>query len=65
MKLAEWLAREGVKRKEFAEMIGVTPSYVTAICADTLWPGRETAQRIEVATKGEVTPSDFYQSGAA
>lgn len=65
MKLTEWLDREQIKRKDLAEAIGVTPSYITALCAGTLWPGRDIAEKIEKFTAGNVTPSDFYRVGAA
>ena len=60
MKLAEWLAREGVKRNVFARRIGVSPGAVTQICRDEgAWLSRETAQRILAETRGAVTPNDF------
>ncbi|HEY1943627.1 MAG TPA: 3,4-dihydroxy-2-butanone-4-phosphate synthase [Roseiarcus sp.] len=60
MKLAEWLAREGVKRNDFARRIGVSPGAVTQICRDEgAWLSRETAQRILAETRGAVTPNDF------
>ena len=60
MKLADWLARRGVKRAEFARRIGVSPGAVTLICRDEgAWLSRETAERIVVETQGAVTPNDF------
>jgi len=60
MKLAEWLARSGVKRGDFARRIGVSPGAVTQICRDDgPWLSRETAQRIVAETRGAVTPNDF------
>ncbi len=64
MKLADWLDRERMKRKDFAEKIGVNPSYVTAICAGQLWPGHDIAARIKDATGGEVMPNDFLAIAA-
>ncbi len=63
MKLAEWLAREGVKRNDFARRIGVSPGAVTQICRDEgAWLSRETAQRILAETRGAVTPNDFLDA---
>jgi 3,4-dihydroxy 2-butanone 4-phosphate synthase/GTP cyclohydrolase II len=60
MKLADWLARAGVTRVEFARRIGVSPGAVTQICRpEAAWVSRETAQRIVVETQGAVTPNDF------
>ena len=60
MKLAEWLARNGVKRADFARRIGVSPGAVTQVCRDDgAWLSRETAQRIVAETRGAVTPNDF------
>ena len=44
----------------FAELLGVSPSYISQLIADTApWPGREIARRIGVVTNGEVTPNDL------
>jgi 3,4-dihydroxy 2-butanone 4-phosphate synthase / GTP cyclohydrolase II len=60
MKLAEWLARNDVKRADFARRIGVSPGAVTQFCReDGAWVSRETAQRILAETRGAVTPNDF------
>ena len=59
MRLADWIKREGITRRDFAGIIGVTPPYITALCDNTVWPGKDVAGRINTATKGEVTPSDF------
>ncbi len=59
-KLASWLETSGIKRKDFAERIGVAPSYVTLLCSGAPgWPGRDVATRIRDATGGEVTADDF------
>jgi 3,4-dihydroxy 2-butanone 4-phosphate synthase/GTP cyclohydrolase II len=60
MRLANWLLRHGVKRKDFARRIGVSPGAVTQICRDEgAWISRETAERIVAETQGAVTPNDF------
>jgi len=60
--LRDWL--EGQPRPmtklRFAELVGVTPSYVSMLLADGApWPGREIARRIGEASGGAVTPNDL------
>lgn len=62
MKLADWLEKNDMQRKVFAEKIGVNPSYITLICNSDSWPSRDIMKRIKKATKGEVTPNDFLDS---
>ncbi|WP_073629037.1 helix-turn-helix domain-containing protein [Pseudoxanthobacter soli] len=57
--LAEYLKRQRIKRREFAALIDVSPSYVTALCTGTCWPSRDVALRIRQATGGAVTPDAF------
>ena len=63
MKLAEWFETEGkgkgVTRTAFAQKIDVTPSYITALCNGSVWPGRDVASRIAEATEGAVSANDF------
>lgn len=61
MKLSDWLRENGIKRKDFAALIGVGAPYMTELCAGGKWPGHDVAKRIEEETKGAVTPSDFYR----
>lgn len=61
-KLAEWLNADPkpMTKSAFAEMIGVTPGYVTQLCSDTPpWPGREIARKIADVSAGAVTPNDL------
>ena len=39
------------------------PSYVTALCNGTIWPGREVARRIRDVTGGDVTADSFLDLG--
>jgi 3,4-dihydroxy 2-butanone 4-phosphate synthase/GTP cyclohydrolase II len=65
MKLADWLARHGVKRGDFARRIGLSPGAVTQICREErAWVSRETAERILAETQGAVTPNDFLECGS-
>lgn len=59
MQLSAWLLANRVKRKDFAALIGVSPSHVTALCEGTVWPGRDVANRITDQTSGAVTANDF------
>lgn len=58
MKLSEYLDREGIKRGDFAERIGVSPGRVTQLC-DGGWPSGEVAEKIVLETGGAVTADDF------
>jgi DNA-binding transcriptional regulator YdaS (Cro superfamily) len=60
--LRVWLETEPVpmQKKRFAELVGVTASYVTQLISDNPpWPGRLIAQRIAIVTEGVVTPNDL------
>lgn len=60
MKLADWIEREGIKRKDVAEALSVSPSYVTMLCSETPnWPGRDLIGRINELTSGAVSANDF------
>lgn len=58
MKLSDWLAREGLTRRDFAKRIGVSPATLTSLC-DGGWMLRSTAEAVMRETRGEVTPTDF------
>ena len=64
MQLAEWLKAKGVKRRKFAEEIGVSPSMVTDYCDGRCWPGKERVEAIVRATAGEVTANDWLSDDA-
>ena len=60
--LRDWLEAEPppMTKIEFAKRIGVTPSFVSMLCADGApWPNREIVRRIGVVTRGAVTPNDL------
>lgn len=59
MLLSDWLAREGIRRSDFAARIGVSAPTVTLLCQGNQWLSRRTARAIEAATNGEVTAADF------
>ncbi len=60
MKLGDWLDQHGMARNVFARQIGLSPASITALCNDpSAWISRETAERINDATAGAVTPNDF------
>jgi len=63
-KLDDWLRATGTRRNAFAAAIGVTPSYVSQLCAGTLWPGRDIMTRIRTATNGAVSADDFLPPAA-
>lgn len=59
MKPSEWIEARGLTRCAFAEMIGVVPSYVTALCEGDIWPSRETWFKIRRVTQGAVGLDDI------
>jgi len=62
MKLASYLREHKIRRSAFARDIGVAASYVTALCNDDCWPGREVITRIHAVTNGDVTANDFLDT---
>jgi DNA-binding transcriptional regulator YdaS (Cro superfamily) len=66
-KLADWFERNpDVTKSDFAERIGVTPSYVSQLIKDSPpLVGLDIAVRIGVATNGEVTPADLAEHWVA
>jgi transcriptional regulator with XRE-family HTH domain len=54
MKLNEWLAREGMLQRAFAEKVGANPSTISLILSGMRNPSLDLAVRIEEATKGRV-----------
>lgn len=64
MQLSDWLAREKIRKSEFARRIGVTPGAITGYCAGSFWITKENARRIFKETNGEVTPTDFLHTDA-
>ncbi len=59
MKLAEWIAQQGMKRKDFAKKARLSAPYVTELCQGTVWPSRPVAKRIARVTGKDVMPNDF------
>lgn len=66
-KLREWFDRNPTTKKvDFAQEIGVTPSYVSQLCTDSPpLVGLDIAVKIGAATNGEVTPDDLAEHWAA
>jgi transcriptional regulator with XRE-family HTH domain len=61
-RLRSWLMKKPrpMSVAEFAELVGVTPSYVSQLTSDDPpWPSRDVARRIALVTKGAVTPNDL------
>lgn len=64
MKLLDWLKREKLPRYKFAEQIGVQPSVVTDYIKGLYCPRPHVAEKIIMATRGEVTANDFLSDAA-
>lgn len=55
-----WQRPRPMSTSRLAELIGVTPSYVSQLTSDEPpWPGREIALRIGIVTEGAVTPNEL------
>ena len=59
MKLNQWLRDHNITQTEFAATIGVSPAFISFMCAGVKRPGIDTLARIERATDGAVTVADF------
>lgn len=59
MRLNDYLDHHGIKRREFAARIGVSPQTITGWCDGTFWPGHDNALKVMQETGGAVTPTDF------
>ena len=65
MKLDEWLTANNEKRSMFAARLGTSAGYVTDLCQARVQPSLKMAQRIMIATHGEVRAEDFFGEAAA
>jgi transcriptional regulator with XRE-family HTH domain len=65
MKLSEYLDREGLSQAAFAERSGLSTGTVSMLARGKTWLSRVAAHRIEKASGGEVTASDFVHVEAA
>jgi 3,4-dihydroxy 2-butanone 4-phosphate synthase / GTP cyclohydrolase II len=65
MKLATYLARNGLSQKQFADQAGLSTGTVSLLVRDMVWLSRDAAQKIAEATAGKVTANDFVFREAA
>jgi len=65
MQLSDWLSQHGIKRKDFAARIGVSPQTITGWCKGTFWIKHDQAKAVLKATGGAVTPTDFLKADEA
>lgn len=66
MLLLDWLKKNKVTQTEFAARAGVTQGTISRLCgAADYWPSRSVAQRVYIATKGEVSADSFLFPGHA
>lgn len=59
MKLDLYLKKNGIKRQDFAALIGVSPQAITWYCDGKMWISKPVALRLVKATGGQVTPNDL------
>jgi predicted transcriptional regulator len=60
MKLAAYLAQQGLTHKAFGDLIGATQAAVSRYAKGERCPDRRRMEQIAVVTKGSVTPNDFF-----
>lgn len=63
MKLADWLKQESLTQAAFAELIDSDQGHVSDLIRGKMRPRLEGVARIEKATKGQVTASDWLDDG--
>jgi len=61
MKLADYLAREGISQKQFAARAGLSTATVSLLVRGLVWLSRDTGAKIARASNNEVTASDFVR----
>ena len=59
-KLALWLEQHDIPMSHFAERVGVTHAQLSRVLNEKRRPSWELMSRIKEATKGAVTPDDFF-----
>lgn len=60
MKLKDYLSREGLTAKQFADRIGASSHGVEKWSRGERYPRQSIMARITAATGGEVTANDFF-----
>lgn len=60
MRLAEYLAQEGMTQADFARKIGQEQATIARYCTGKRTPQPEVMRKIVQATRGQVQPNDFY-----
>lgn len=61
MLLDEWLYRNGMKIKEFAEIVNMSPNYIGFISCGRMALSKKLAKLIEEKTNGEVTAKEMLE----
>lgn len=59
MKLDEYLWRKKIKQADFAEKVGITRTWLGLVLRGQKKPGRFLAEKIELATGGQVKVEDL------
>lgn len=60
MRLDQWLRREGLTQKQFAERVQVDQSQVSRMCGENpKWPSRALMRKVVIATRDEVSAADY------
>jgi transcriptional regulator with XRE-family HTH domain len=65
MNLKTFLSLDGNSEAKLATQLGVSQSTINRYANQTRWPDRDMILRIKDATDGMVSPSDWFDAGAA
>lgn len=63
MKISTYIKQNNLSQVAFAALIGVSPQAINTFCNEQRIPRPDSMRKIFIATKGQVTPNDFYDIG--
>lgn len=61
MKLSDFLRVNDLTESVFAARVGISREMVNRLKNGSVWPSRETAEKVRQATDGAVMPNDFME----
>jgi 3,4-dihydroxy 2-butanone 4-phosphate synthase / GTP cyclohydrolase II len=59
MDMKSYLEKSNLTDGEFARLAGLSRVMVNRLKNGSVWPSKETAEKIVAASNGEITPNDF------
>jgi len=64
MKLRDWMYERGISQAKFAERLGITRSYLSALICKLKSPGKKVALAVEKETEGDISASSILTGEA-